>query len=134
MRKKTNKSDESKVTGFFGKGTELRGELSFNGILRIDGHFKGKIESDAVLLVGENGKVEADIKVSTAVINGEVRGDILASDRVEINAKARVIGSITTPKLLIEEGAHLEASCQTTEGASIPERKILKPESEETNI
>jgi cytoskeletal protein CcmA (bactofilin family) len=133
MKKKTVKPDESKVTGFFGRDTELRGELSFNGIFRIDGRFQGKIDSDAVLLIGENGRVEADIKVSAAVINGEVKGDIHASEKVEINAKGRVFGSITTPRLTIEEGAHLEATCQTTEGAPMPERRSLQAEDEKND-
>ena len=52
--------DEHKITGFFDKDTEFRGELTFKGSFRIDGRFKGTIVSDSMLVIGEQGKVEAD--------------------------------------------------------------------------
>ena len=53
--------DEHKITGFFDKDTDIEGTLQFKGSFRIDGNFKGKINSDSTLIVGENGKVDADI-------------------------------------------------------------------------
>ena len=113
--------DENKLTGFFDKDTEIKGDLSFEGSFRIDGRFIGKIDSDSVLIVGENGKVEADIKIGNIIINGEVKGTIQAKEKVEINAKGRVIGTVITPKLAVEEGAYLEANCQITNQVSRPE-------------
>jgi cytoskeletal protein CcmA (bactofilin family) len=106
--------DENKLSGFFDKDTEIKGDLSFEGSFRIDGHFIGKIDSDSILIVGENGKVEADVKIGNIIINGEVKGTIQAKEKVEVNAKGRVIGAIITPKLAVEEGAYLEANCQIT--------------------
>ena len=113
--------DENKLTGFFDKDTEIKGDLSFEGSFRIDGRFIGKIDSDSVLIVGENGKVDADIKVGKIIINGEVKGTIQAKEKVEINANGRVIGTVITPKLAVEEGAYLEANCQITNQVSLPE-------------
>jgi len=115
MKEKKKEFNENKITGFFDKDTELRGELSFKGSFRIDGYFKGKIESDSMLIIGDSGKVEADIKVGYVIINGEIKGTIQAKEKVEINNKGRVIGTILTPKLVVEEGAYLEATCQTSE-------------------
>ncbi len=112
---------ENKLTGFFDKDTEIKGDLSFAGSFRIDGRFIGKIDSDSVLIVGENGKVDADIKIGNIIINGEVKGTIQAKEKVEINAKGRVIGTVITPKLAVEEGAYLEANCQITNQVSPPE-------------
>jgi cytoskeletal protein CcmA (bactofilin family) len=63
------------------------------------------------------------------VIDGEVKGNIQASERVEIHSNGRVIGTITTPKLVVEEGAYLEATCQTTD--KMPPPSPEKPSSKE---
>jgi cytoskeletal protein CcmA (bactofilin family) len=127
MKEKERKKeyDEQKITGFFDKDTELNGELNFKGSFRIDGRFKGTINSDSMLVVGEQGKVEADVKVGYLVINGEVRGTIQAIDKVEIHGRGRVFGTIITPKLVVDEGALIEAKCQagTQVGPAVPEVK-----------
>jgi len=124
--------DENKLTGFFDKDTDIKGDLSFKGSFRIDGRFTGKIDSDSILIVGDNGKVEADIKIGNIIINGEVNGTIQAKEKVEINATGRVIGTVITPKLAVEEGAYLEANCQITDQVPPPEKKekvedVLQP-------
>ena len=118
MKEKEREILDSKIAGLIDQGTELKGDLTFKGSFRIEGNFKGTINSDSILIVGERGRVEADIKVGQVVINGEVRGNVQASQRVEVHGKGRVYGTIQTPKLVVEEGAYLEANCQTTETAS----------------
>jgi cytoskeletal protein CcmA (bactofilin family) len=110
---KDKKIDEHKITGYFDDGSEFDGTLKFRGSFRIDGFFKGRIESDSMLIIGDKGKVEAEIVVNHVVISGECRGNIKAAECVEINSLARVYGTVTTPKLIVEEGAYLQASCQT---------------------
>ncbi len=120
MKDKKREYDESKITGFFDKNTEFQGDLSFRGSFRIDGHFKGKIDSESMLIIGEEGKVEADIKVGYLVVNGEAKGNIQAVDKVEIHSRGRVIGTVRTPKLAVEEGAYIEANCHSGEKAAFP--------------
>jgi cytoskeletal protein CcmA (bactofilin family) len=110
---------DTKISGLIDQGTELKGDLTFKGSFRIEGNFKGTIHSDSILIIGERGKVEADINVGQVIINGEIRGNIQGADRVEIHAKGRVFGTIQTPKLIVEEGAYLEANCQTIEKAPL---------------
>jgi cytoskeletal protein CcmA (bactofilin family) len=105
--------DEHKISGYFDDSSDFDGTLRFRGSFRIDGHFKGRIESDSMLIIGDKGKVDAEVIVSHVVINGELRGTIKAAEKVEVNSLGRVFGTITTPKLVIEEGAYLEAHCQT---------------------
>ena len=81
-------------------------------------------------VVGEQGVVEADVKVGYIVINGEVRGTVKAEEKVEIHSRGRVFGTIITPKLVVEEGAHLEAKCQTGDMAAAP--SIAAPPKEES--
>ncbi len=133
MKERKREFEEDKITGFFDKDTEFKGELSFKGSFRIDGRFKGKINSDSMLVVGDSGKVDADIRIGFMVIDGEVKGNIQASERVEIHSNGRVIGTITSPKLVIEEGAYLEATCQTTDEMPppSPEKSILNENEDE---
>jgi cytoskeletal protein CcmA (bactofilin family) len=118
-KEKRRDYDEQKITGFFDKDTEFKGELTFKGSFRIDGNFKGSIISDSMLVVGDQGKVEADIKVGYLVISGEIKGTVRASDKVEIHSRGRVIGTIITPKLMVQEGAYLEANCQAGEQVKV---------------
>jgi len=112
--------EDDRITGFFDDGTEFSGELKFKGSFRIDGYYKGRIESESMLIIGERGKVEADIVVKHVLINGEFKGSISAAEKVEIHSRGRVSGSIQTPKLVIEEGAYLDANCQTADTAALP--------------
>lgn len=98
------------------KGSEFEGKLTFEGTVRIDGKFKGEIFSDANLVVGESGKVEADISVGSVVVSGEVIGNITAKGRVEIHSPGIVRGNITTPALVIEEGVTFEGNCSMSNG------------------
>jgi cytoskeletal protein CcmA (bactofilin family) len=115
MKEKKKEYDENKITGFFDKDTEFKGDLTFKGSFRIDGYFKGTINSDSTLVIGEQGKVEADVKVGYLVISGEIKGTVRATDKVEVHNRGRVIGTIITPKLSVDEGAFLEANCQAGE-------------------
>lgn len=131
MKERKREFEEDKITGFFDKDTEIKGEISFKGSFRIDGRFKGKIDSDSMLIIGDSGKVEADIKIGYIVIDGEVKGSIQAAERVEVHSNGRVIGTITTPKLVVEEGAYLEASCQTTDKIPPPSLERSTPQEKE---
>ena len=105
--------EESHLAGLIDQGTELKGELNFKGSFRIEGYFQGKINSDSMLIIGEKGKVEAEVKVGELIINGEIHGNLQAKEKIEVHNKGRVYGTLITPKLLIEEGSYLEANCQT---------------------
>ncbi len=113
-------NDSVGVSGFLDKDTEFEGEIKFSKTLRIDGRFKGKITSGESLQVGVTGNIEADIEVSRISINGKVKGVIKASEIVEIFSKGRVLGTIITPKLMIEEGAFFQGECKMID-RKIPE-------------
>lgn len=101
-----------RMSGFIDKDTEFNGELRFSDSLRIDGTLKGKVMSGQNLIVGETGDVDADIVVRHISINGRVKGNVTAKERAEIFANGRFTGKLVTPKLVIEEGAFFQGTCQ----------------------
>jgi len=101
-----------RVSGFIDKDTEITGDIKFKDSFRIDGKFKGKILSGNALIIGETGEVEADIEAGSIAINGRVKGSLSATDRIEIFSLGRVTGKLVTTKLIIEEGAFFQGSCQ----------------------
>ena len=87
-------------------------EIAFEGILRINGYAAGVIRSnEGTLIVEADGEVDADISVHDATIYGCVRGDIRATQKVELGGSARVVGDIETVALSIEPGAVFEGRC-----------------------
>jgi cytoskeletal protein CcmA (bactofilin family) len=104
---------EGTLSGFVGGGTDVTGEANFKAMMRVDGHFSGRITSTSgTLIVGNNGKVDANIEVAVAVIHGNINGDIIATQRLELGRAAKVNGNIQTPSLIIEQGAIFEGSCK----------------------
>ena len=84
-------------------------EFRFEGTLRIDCYVAGVVRSQTgTLIAGETAEVYADIYVATAIIDGLLRGDIHATERVELRSNARVSGNIETPALAIQPGAVFE--------------------------
>lgn len=99
------------LNGFLDQGSEFLGELRFRHTFRVDGHVRGKIVSDNTLIVGETGRIEADIDCGVVSIRGTVVGHVRGRQRVEVLAGARVQGSLESPKLLIEDGASFQGDC-----------------------
>jgi len=106
--------DEGKLTAFLENGTNFKGDLTFEGRVRIDGKFEGNINSKDALEIGENAVVDAEIHVGKIVISGKVSGNINATESVEINSKAQVHGNIKLSgnKLTIHEGAVFSGGCE----------------------
>jgi cytoskeletal protein CcmA (bactofilin family) len=103
---------EGRLSGFVGHGTTLTGETEFHAMLRVDGHLVGTVTSEAgTLIIGTNGQVDANVLVAAAMVNGTVNGDIYASEKLHLGRTARVLGNIQSPRLIVEEGAILEGSC-----------------------
>ncbi|HEU0252565.1 MAG TPA: polymer-forming cytoskeletal protein [Pyrinomonadaceae bacterium] len=104
---------EGTLSGFVGGGTVVTGEANFKAMMRVDGHLSGRVSSTSgTLIVGNNGKVDANIEVAVAVIHGTINGDIIATQRLELGRSAKVNGNIQTPSLIIEQGAIFEGSCK----------------------
>lgn len=99
-----------------GRGVKLEGKLTFSGTVRVDASFQGSIVTDGVLVVGEGGRVQADITCGTVIVEGEVTGNVVASAAVELRPSARMRGDVETPSLAVERGAFFEGSSRRPGG------------------
>ena len=104
-------TDGTFITSIVGEGTTFRGELVLAGLLRIDGDFSGTITTAGKVLVGKNGRAECTIKAGTVVVGGVVRGNIVSTEKVMVLSTGMVIGNISTPRLVVEEGVVLNGTC-----------------------
>src|SRR5712691_12009685 len=89
--KKTSKHSArgTDLTAFIDEGSEIEGKCTFSGTVMLNGRFRGEIVSKDTLIVGEKGVVNASIRAGVVMINGEVVGNVMASERVEIRGAAR---------------------------------------------
>jgi cytoskeletal protein CcmA (bactofilin family) len=100
------------LNGFLDEGTELSGELRFRDVLRVDGRVKGRIVSDKTLIIGETGQVDAEIDCGVVSIRGRVTGTVRGRQRIELLSGCRVLGTLVSPKLVIEDGAFFQGDCR----------------------
>ncbi len=119
----------AEINALLGKGSEFEGKLTFEGTVRIDGRFSGEIFSNDVLIVGEGAEIEAEIKVNRVVVYGSVHGNVVAPGGVNLHAPARLVGSITTRSLTIDEGVVFDGSCHMdNNSAAAPARPATSEE------
>ncbi len=101
----------TKLDGHLGEGTRVRGELAFEGAVRIDGHFEGRLRSPSTLILGPGAEVHADVEVRELVVHGTLRGAVKGAKRVTIHADGRVWADLQTDRLAVEPGAVFEGKC-----------------------
>ncbi len=118
---RSKKFKASKISTVIGHGTEIRGDVTFSGGLHLDGMVKGSLtaqeDSTATLTVSEQGAVEGDVRVPNVILNGSVIGDVYATGRVELAAKARVTGTIYYNLLEMTMGAEINGQLMHTDDA-----------------
>jgi cytoskeletal protein CcmA (bactofilin family) len=108
----TNIRNIDKVDTIIGKGTEIKGSVEGTGVIRVDGKIEGDIHTSGDVIVGETGKVYADIKARHVTAAGEVHGNIQAQGKLEIIAKGKVYGDIQVSSLVINDGAIFEGKSE----------------------
>jgi len=88
--------------------------LSFEGAVRIDGKFTGQIRGEGMIIVGEKGKVQAEIEAGVVMVRGEIHGIIRAKNRIEAYAPAKIFGDLHAPVLVFGEGVIFEGTSHMT--------------------
>jgi cytoskeletal protein CcmA (bactofilin family) len=100
-------------TALVGAGLHIKGKISGNEDLHVDGNIEGSIQlEDRKLTIGANAKVKADVVAREVVVYGSVVGNVRASDRLEIKKDGSIVGELTTGRIVIEDGAHFKGSVE----------------------
>jgi cytoskeletal protein CcmA (bactofilin family) len=119
-----------------GPGTRVAGDITADGVVKIEGTVVGTIRAGRQVLVAKGGEVEGDIVTREAIIGGEVRGTVLAEERAEIQPSSVVHGDVTTRRLLVHEGGEVNGVLRMgeTEAATPQERAAAAPEASSPSL
>jgi cytoskeletal protein CcmA (bactofilin family) len=109
-KKKSGLGEDENFT-FLGRGVEFKGVATFDGTVRIDGHFEGEIHAKSTLVLGEHAMIKGLITAGTLVCGGKVHGNITGTDKVQLLKTAVLVGDVRTPLFSMEEGAHFQGLC-----------------------
>ncbi len=105
-------SRRSNTVNLITQGTEIVGNISTHGDIRIDGVVQGDITCHAKLVVGQEGQVQGNIQCHTGEISGSIQGRITATDMLQLSKGANIQGDIEAVRFVVEEGASLNGKCQ----------------------
>jgi cytoskeletal protein CcmA (bactofilin family) len=122
---------QNRIDSLIGEGTTVEGDISFSGGLRIDGRVRGNVmaldNQPSTLVLSEKARVEGEIRISHAVVNGTVIGPVYASEYVELQAKCNVTGDVYYKTLEIQLGAVVQGRLVHQEEVPAPKMIGLKP-------
>lgn len=118
LSRKPNEKPCNTIDTLIGVTTEMKGDISFSGGLRIDGKVKGNItarsDDNSTLVLSENAIVTGDVSVPHMIINGKIKGNVNSAERLELQPKAEINGDITYKVLEIAAGAQLNGTMART--------------------
>ena len=117
MAKTEDHKATERVSTTLGKETEFNGVMRFRDSLKIDGTFSGEIISAGFLYIEQGASVTANIRVGSVVVGGTVRGNIEATEKLEMLSSGKVYGNIRTAKLKIADGVVFEGKCEMIKNA-----------------
>ena len=118
----------AEATTLIAAGTEIRGDIHFNGRLHVDGKIEGAIRGEgaqAMLTLSEQAQVTGELQAPHIVINGTVTGDVIASERLELASNARLEGNVYYKVLEMSAGAQINGKMVHR---AEPPRQLSKPE------
>jgi cytoskeletal protein CcmA (bactofilin family) len=129
-RKHNEQTTRHADTSLIAHGTIVRGDVRFTGMLHLDGRIEGSVlgeGANAVFTLSEHGQVQGEIRVPHAMINGQVHGDIYASERLELAPHARVVGDVRYTSLEMAAGAQVNGR-MAHQGEEHVQRELPAPE------
>ena len=108
----------SDLSAYIDEASEIEGKYTFSGTVMLNGRLTGEISSSDTLIIGEKGVVNAAVRAGIVLVSGEVRGNILGTERVELRGSARMYGDVEAPVVVVEEGVLFEGHCRMTKARS----------------
>ncbi len=115
-RSSSTRNETSSIAArtLMGAETVITGELNTSEAVQIEGRVEGKIKSSGLVVIGEAGRVKAEIEADEVSIRGTLEGDCTARNRVEITRTGKVLGNLRAPRIVVAEGAIFRGASQMT--------------------
>jgi cytoskeletal protein CcmA (bactofilin family) len=111
-----------------GASLHIKGEITGNEDLQIDGSVEGLVQlDDRKLTVGASARVTADLMAREVIVYGNVKGNLRARDRIEIKKDGSVVGDLTTARIMIEDGAYFKGSIEIDKAGEAGDTDLDKP-------
>ncbi|MHC4846329.1 MAG: bactofilin family protein [Planctomycetota bacterium] len=104
-------SEPEKETTVIGSDTHITGEMTFKKNARIVGSFEGKVKGEGDLRVADNATCKAEVESNSITVDGKVEGNLIARDKLQLNAKGVIKGDIVAGKMVMTEGASFFGQC-----------------------
>jgi len=95
---------------FIGVGTTIKGKISTNDDVRIDGKVEGDIDTKTKVIVGDHGKVVGEILANSATISGDIDGSVTTKESITLMKNSQVTGNVSTKNLVVETGAFVNGN------------------------
>jgi cytoskeletal protein CcmA (bactofilin family) len=121
---KKNTRQNSQIDSLIGSGTEIHGDVHFKDGLHIDGMVRGNVIAegkDSMLTMSEGGLIEGEVRVHNLVLNGEVVGDVYATEHIELAPAARVTGNVYYNLIEMAMGAEVNGNLVHKVDATVAE-------------
>lgn len=120
----SSSTSSNEIETVIGPSVKVEGNFKSDGDVTVNGSVQGSLETTRDLKVGDTAKIKAEIKANNLFLKGEIRGNVFCSEKAHLSGTAKVLGNITTKKLVVEDGAQINGKCSM--GSD------LKPEEEKT--
>jgi len=117
-----------------GENSYFSGRFFINGSLKIDGKFEGKSLQAEQLYIGVTGRVKTNVTASSVIVEGIIIGNITARNRVMLLPTARILGDISTPELIIQNGVILEGRCMISNDLKHSAKHYIESEYARDNL
>lgn len=115
LHKKRKPKTGGTLETMIGSGTTVKGDVAFEGGLRVDGTVEGTVSapegSGSRLVISDQAFIDGEVKVPNVIINGRIKGNVHASERLELHTRARVEGDLFYEVIKMEEGAEIRGTC-----------------------
>ena len=115
---KTPGKGNNDLSAFIDEASEIEGKYTFSGTVMINGKLRGEIQSKDTLIIGEKGVIHASIRAGIVLVSGEIVGNVVGLERVELRGTARVSGDIEAPIVVVDEGVMFDGHCRMTRAAA----------------
>jgi len=128
MAKQTSNYGENlnQSINIISEGTLIKGDITANGDIRIDGELNGNINAKGRLVIGPKGKVEGEINCNNIEVSGHLKGKINVSELLTMKSSSRIYGDVVAGKLSVEPGSLFTGSCSMGDSKEKNEKPVQK--------